>query len=71
MARLRQIIMTTMTTSLGLVPLSVFGGPLWFAMGVVISFGLAIGTIFTLGFVPVAYSLLFGHEDAKVAAAAA
>ena len=71
MARLRPIIMTTMTTSLGLVPLTVFGGPLWFAMGVVISFGLAIGTLFTLGFVPVAYSLLFRREDGKVAAAAA
>lgn len=68
MARLRPIIMTTMTTSLGLIPLIVFGGPLWFAMAVVISFGLAVGTLFTLGFVPAAYSLFYGREDKKTAA---
>ena len=36
-------------------------------MGVVILFRLVIGTLSTLGSVPVAYRLFFGHQDRKVA----
>ncbi len=44
----------------------------WLPMcaAVVISFGLAVGTLFTLGFVPVAYSVFDGREDKKTAASA-
>jgi multidrug efflux pump subunit AcrB len=58
-ARARPIVMTTLTTILGLVPLAVLGGEFWFGMAIVIMSGLAVGTLLTLGVVPVLYSLLF------------
>ncbi len=59
LARARPIIMTTITTVVGLMPLALFGGEFWFGMAIVIMSGLAVGTILTLGFVPVLYSLMF------------
>jgi multidrug efflux pump subunit AcrB len=59
LARMRAILMTTLTTILGLIPMMLFGGYLWYPMSVVIIFGLAIGTILTLGFVPVLYVIFF------------
>ncbi len=44
---------------LGLVPLILFGGEMFYFMASVIAFGLVVGTIFTLGFVPVLYTLVF------------
>ena len=70
MARLRPILMTTVTTVLGLVPLILFGGPLWYGMANVIAFGLAVGRVLTLGVVPVLYSLLFDVGRAAEAARA-
>jgi multidrug efflux pump subunit AcrB len=66
LARLRPILMTTLTTVLGLVPLILFGGALFYGMASVIAFGLVVGTILTLGFVPVLYTLMFSIpiEDA-------
>ncbi len=58
-SRFRPIMMTTITTVLGLAPLIVWQDPLFMSMAIVISFGLAIGTLLTLGVVPVMYSLFF------------
>jgi multidrug efflux pump subunit AcrB len=63
LARLRPIVMTTVTTVLGLTPLILFGGPLWYGMANVIAFGLALGTVLTLGVVPVLYSLFFDFRQ--------
>jgi multidrug efflux pump subunit AcrB len=57
--RLRPILLTTATTVGGLLPLWLFGGPLFEAMAVAILFGLIFATVLTLGFVPTLYSLFF------------
>ncbi len=69
--RLRPILMTKLTCILGLVPLMIFGGDLWFAMTVVIMGGLALGTLLTLGVIPVLYSLLFRIHSPEQASNAA
>jgi len=43
---------------LGLVPLYLFGGPLWQPLAPVVIGGLSIASILTLFFVPAAYYLL-------------
>jgi multidrug efflux pump subunit AcrB len=56
--RVRPILITTTTTVVGLIPLALFGGEFWYSMSIVIMCGLGVGTLLTLGFVPVVYSLL-------------
>jgi len=58
MRRLRPILLTTSTTAAGLLPLAVFGGPLFSPMAVALMSGLIMGTVLTLGLVPVLYSIL-------------
>ncbi len=58
--RLRPILMTTLTTVLGLVPLALGigeGAELQAPMAIVVIGGLTLGTILTLVFVPVLYSM--------------
>ncbi len=57
--RLRPIIMTTVTTFLGLMPIIVSRDVLFYDLAVVVSSGLIVGTVLTLGVVPVLYSLMF------------
>lgn len=66
MARLRPILMTTLTTVLGLIPLILFGGALFYGMASVIAFGLIVATVITLGFVPVMYTLLFNIDTRQI-----
>jgi len=64
-ARFRPILMTMLTTVLGLIPLILFGGALFYGMASVIAFGLIVATVITLGFVPVMYTLLFKVQTDK------
>ncbi|GFZ59612.1 Acriflavin resistance protein [Pseudomonas amygdali pv. eriobotryae] len=57
--RLRPIVMTKLTCIIGLVPLMLFAGPLWEGMAITIMGGLALGTLVTLGLIPILYGLLF------------
>ncbi len=58
-ARFRPIMMTTITTILGVMPLIISVDPLFYSMAGIIAFGLAFGTLLTLGAVPVLYAILF------------
>jgi len=66
--RLRPILITTVTTILGLLPLIVTRDPLFYGMAVVMAAGLAVGTVLTLGFVPVLFSLFEGRTANRPAA---
>lgn len=57
--RLRPILLTTVTTVGGLLPLYLSGGPMWQSMAIAIMFGLIFSTTLTLGVVPLLYSLFF------------
>ena len=57
--RFRPIMLTTATTTLGLIPLWIGGGVIWEPMAITIIFGLLFATILTLLVVPVMYRLFF------------
>ncbi|MBC2856301.1 efflux RND transporter permease subunit [Cetobacterium sp. 2A] len=57
--RLRPIFLTVATTLVGLLPLYLFGGPLFQPLAVVLIFGLMMDTVLALGIVPVFYAIFF------------
>ncbi|MBU2886552.1 efflux RND transporter permease subunit [Gilvimarinus agarilyticus] len=57
--RLRPIIMSTVTTVLGFLPLILSHDPLFYGMASAMAFGLAVGTVMSLLVVPVLYSYAF------------
>ena len=63
--RLSPILLTTFTTSFGMLPLWFGGGDMWRPMAVSIIFGLFFGTVILLLFVPVVYKGLFRVKEEK------
>ncbi|MTI32473.1 efflux RND transporter permease subunit [Xanthovirga aplysinae] len=59
--RIRPILLTTITTTLGLLPLWISGG-FWGPMAITLIFGLIFGTFLTLYLVPILYKLAFKIE---------
>lgn len=57
--RLRPIVMTTITTIVGLAPLIIAQDVLFYGMASAVAAGLAVGTVLTLGVVPILYALFF------------
>ncbi len=57
--RFRPILLTTFTTTLGLIPLYLGGGLMWEPMAISIMVGLLFATVITLLFVPSMYKLLY------------
>lgn len=69
MTRLRPILMTSVATVLGHFPLTLVSGPGAAArnsIGLVLVAGMAVGTLFTLFFVPAIYVLISKEQKAKV-----
>ena len=57
--RLRPILMTTLTTILGMLPIIISRDPLFYDLATVLAFGLAFGTVLTLGVAPVLYAVFY------------
>jgi multidrug efflux pump subunit AcrB len=58
-SRFRPILLSVSTTMLGFSPLIINKDPLFFGMASVMFFGLGIGSLFTLNYVPALYSVFF------------
>lgn len=58
-SRFRPIVMTTITTILGVMPLIISRDALFYSLAIVLAFGLAAGTVLTLAVAPVLYSVFF------------
>jgi len=66
-SRLRPVVMTTLTTILGMVPMAIGdgqGAEMWRPMGTAVIGGLTVSTILTLLFVPVLYCV-FAYNGVK------
>lgn len=62
-ARLRPVVMTTLTTVLGMIPLAIGigqGSEMWQSMGVTVAFGLTFSTLITLVLIPTVYASFAG-----------
>ena len=66
-SRLRPILMTTLTTVFGMIPMAVDkgeGAEMWNSMGMTVAWGLSVSTLVTLLLIPILYSLFadFGNR---------
>ncbi|MDR2543243.1 MAG: efflux RND transporter permease subunit, partial [Treponema sp.] len=71
-SRLRPILMTTLTTVLGLVPMAFFPGEgteIVSPIGLTVLGGLSFGTLMTLFLMPVIYVIINKHSDKRIAKA--
>jgi multidrug efflux pump subunit AcrB len=60
--RFRPIVLTSLTTVLGLLPMALSGGALWEPMATLMIGGLGVSSILTLFYVPALYRVLFRDE---------
>ena len=63
--RLRPILMTTLTTVLGMVPMAIGNGEgaeMWNGLGVVVAWGLSVSTLITLVLIPTLYAVFVSRR---------
>ncbi len=67
-SRLRPILMTTLTTVLGMVPMAIGqgeGSEMWRSLGMVVAWGLSISTLVTLVIIPTVYASLSSWQERR------
>ena len=73
-SRLRPILMTTLTTVLGMIPMAVGqgeGSEMWRSLGMVVAWGLSISTLVTLVIIPTVYASMYTWKERRAARKAA
>ena len=63
-SRLRPILMTTLTTVIGMIPMAVGtgeGAEMWRSLGMSVAWGLSFSTLITLIIIPTLYSMFAGY----------
>jgi HAE1 family hydrophobic/amphiphilic exporter-1 len=69
-SRMRPILMTTLTTVMGMVPMAVgngVGSEMWNSLGMSVAWGLSFSTLITLLLIPVLYCILALRQERKAA----
>ena len=69
-SRLRPILMTTLTTVLGMLPMAMGkgeGSEMWRSLGMVVAWGLSISTLVTLVIIPTVYASLASMQERRAA----
>ena len=73
-SRLRPILMTTLTTVLGMIPMAIGqgeGSEMWRSLGMVVAWGLSISTLVTLVIIPTVYASMATWQERRKARKAA
>ena len=73
-SRLRPILMTTLTTVLGMIPMALGqgeGSEMWRSLGMVVAWGLSISTLVTLVIIPTVYASMSSWQQRRKARKAA
>ena len=73
-SRLRPILMTTLTTVLGMIPMAVGqgeGSEMWRSLGMVVAWGLSISTLVTLVIIPTVYASMASWQERRAVRKAA
>ena len=69
-SRLRPILMTTLTTVLGMIPMAIGqgeGSEMWRSLGMVVAWGLSISTLVTLVIIPTVYASVTSWQERRAA----
>ena len=67
-SRLRPILMTTLTTVLGMIPMAIGqgeGSEMWRSLGMVVAWGLSISTLVTLVIIPTVYASMSSWQERR------
>ena len=68
--RLRPILMTTLTTVLGMVPMAIGtgeGAEMWNGLGITVAWGLTVSTLITLVLIPTLYAIFISRRERRAA----